>query len=327
MSFVPVPGRDVRLRRSGTRRALSRAQSRGAGAAAIVESRAPAPVATSAAAPARPASPFHVIGELPAGAQLFGVGERGFVAVTLGHRLCARRRRGRSRSAAPARLQRGSDVLAPGHRRKLARRAPGSRRRTHPGRSGFTKLWRWDGKRWVQPPEHDRKPLHRPDPAVDAADGSSPSTRRHDVRRQLSSSSPATRTWRVPVFTEAKERAELLLHRAHGASVRHASERRDFRCRPALQRRRATSASASARWAPGAKNADHRHASPARSASTSSNTSLTIDGHGRAFADRRVVAAEKDTWKVAKRRRDESHLPRALRRYGLARDASRTFPA
>ena len=75
--------------------------------AASTESAAEPAAATSAPTP----SPFKVVGELPAAVRLFGVGERGFVAFTVGHCLFPRRRQRHPRPAAPARHQRGSQCF------------------------------------------------------------------------------------------------------------------------------------------------------------------------------------------------------------------------
>jgi hypothetical protein len=103
--------------------------------------------AGAASAPA-PASPFHIIGEPPVEVQIFGAGERGFVV---------------AESAIVFSLV-GDDVV---HDPLLQRgfiedpmfalaSITGTwpegawLSTTHPsGRSGFAKLWNWDGKRWV----------------------------------------------------------------------------------------------------------------------------------------------------------------------------------
>ncbi|HVR19659.1 MAG TPA: hypothetical protein VMS65_08185 [Polyangiaceae bacterium] len=112
-----------------------------------ISNAAPAPVATSAA-PARPASPFHVIGELPSSTQLFGAGERGFVATPWGivYALVG------DEVVHDPFLQRGFSEDPMFSLQAIAGSWPDAAwlSTTHPaGRSGFTKLWRWDGKRWV----------------------------------------------------------------------------------------------------------------------------------------------------------------------------------
>src|SRR5688572_10647664 len=115
---------------------------------------APPPVTTAeptqaGVAPAPVPSPFHVIGELPIEVQIFGAGERGFVAAEAGIVFSLV---GDDVVHDPL-LQRGfiEDPMfaLAGITGSWPEGAWLST--THPsGRSGFTKLWTWDGKRWVK---------------------------------------------------------------------------------------------------------------------------------------------------------------------------------
>lgn len=109
---------------------------------------APAPVASAASAP-KPVSPFHVLGELPVELSLFGAGERGFLISQAGVEL---QLVGDEIVQDPL-LKRGLPV-SPSF--LLSVDGVGGRypdafwlSTTEPrGRSGFSALWRWDGKNW-----------------------------------------------------------------------------------------------------------------------------------------------------------------------------------
>jgi hypothetical protein len=108
----------------------------------------PTPIATPAASTAAPVSPFHVIGELPMEAQLFGVGERGFVASLGG---IAFSLIGDDVIHDPL-LQRGFNDGAMFQIDGITGRWPDGAwlATVHPaGRTGYSKLWQWDGKRWA----------------------------------------------------------------------------------------------------------------------------------------------------------------------------------
>jgi hypothetical protein len=105
--------------------------------------------ATSVASAAKPASPFHVLGELPAELSLFGAGDRGFLISQAGVEL---QLVGDEVVQDPL-LKRGLPVTPTV---MLSVDGVGGRypdalwmSTTEPrGRSGFSALWRWDGKNW-----------------------------------------------------------------------------------------------------------------------------------------------------------------------------------
>ena len=113
---------------------------------------APPPVSTAeptAEAPAPAPSPFHVIGELPVEVQIFGAGERGFVAAEAGIVFSLV---GDDVVHDPL-VQRGFIEDPMFALAGITGTWPDGAwlSTTHPsGRSGFTKLWTWDGKRWVK---------------------------------------------------------------------------------------------------------------------------------------------------------------------------------
>ena len=105
---------------------------------------------TAPTAPAQPASPFHLIGELPAELTLSPAGDRAFLVSQAGIELVLQ---GDDVTRDPL-LQRGlpapTELFAVD---AVAGRWPDSLwlSSTHPsGRSGFSNLWQWDGKRWLK---------------------------------------------------------------------------------------------------------------------------------------------------------------------------------
>ena len=109
---------------------------------------APAPKPEPTASAAKPASPFHVLGELPVELSLFGAGERGFLISQAGVEL---QLVGDEIVQDPL-LKRGLPVTP----FMLAVDGVGGRypdafwmSTTEPrGRTGFSSLWRWDGNNW-----------------------------------------------------------------------------------------------------------------------------------------------------------------------------------
>ena len=95
-----------------------------------------------------PASPFFVVGEVPPGARIFGTGERAFVS---GEEHIFYTLVGDDVVHDPL-LERGMPDDSLFYIEGIAGSWPDSAwlATTHAaGRSGFSKIWRWDGKRWV----------------------------------------------------------------------------------------------------------------------------------------------------------------------------------
>ena len=108
----------------------------------------PLPAANATPATARPASPFHVIGTLPGEVLLYGVGARGFLASHVGIVYALE---GDEIIHDPL-LQRGFSKEPMTSFAAIGGDWPSAAwmTTTHPaGRTGFTKLWRWEGKHWV----------------------------------------------------------------------------------------------------------------------------------------------------------------------------------
>ncbi|HEY3498482.1 MAG TPA: hypothetical protein VGK73_27515 [Polyangiaceae bacterium] len=108
----------------------------------------PAASNTPPASPMPPESPFKVLGELPEEAYLFGAGQRGFVASQGGIVYALD---GDEVVHDPL-LQRGFSEEPMYSLEAITGSWPDSAwlSTTHPaGRTGFTKLWRWNGKRWA----------------------------------------------------------------------------------------------------------------------------------------------------------------------------------